>query len=306
MFEVIPLGVGSAIPTKTRHLAGTIVRREGRMVLFDCGEGTQLQILRGDLARGKLDVICITHLHGDHVYGLPGLLTTLALLERTEPLTLIGPEELSAMLEAIPGLRSRGGPFEIRFVGLAEGFSHQTVYENDHLTIEARPLNHRTFCAGYRYQEKTRPGSLDGEGARAVGISEGWQFEALKRHQPVTLADGTVVSPDGLVGPPRPGGAFAYVLDTMPCEGGRQLAEGADLVLHEATFTDALADRAAEVGHSTARQAAEIARDANAQRLLLTHFSARYAEPTPLVTEAREVFPNTDAAEELRRYEVRV
>lgn len=306
MFEVIPLGVGSAIPTKTRHLAGTIVRREGRMVLFDCGEGTQLQILRGDLARGRLDAICITHLHGDHIYGLPGLLTTLSLLERTDPLTIVGPEGLQAMLEAMPGLTPGGGPFQTRFVELAEGFIHQTVFEDPHVTIEARPIEHRTFCAGYRYQEKTRPGSLDGEGARAAGIAEGWQFEALKRRQPVALADGTVVEPDGLVGPPRPGGAFAYVLDTMPCEAGRQLAEGADLVLHEATFTEDLADRASQVGHSTARQAATVARDAQAKRLLLTHFSARYAEAAPLVAEAREVFPNTDAAEELRRYEVRV
>jgi len=306
MFEVIPLGVGSAIPTKTRHLSGTIVRREGRMVLFDCGEGTQLQILRGDLARGKLDAICITHLHGDHIYGLPGLITTLALLERTDPLTIIGPGGVQAMIEAMPGLNPGGGSFEIRYTELARDLAHETVFEDAHITIEARPIEHRTFCVGYRYAEKTRPGSLDGDAARAAGITEGHQFEALKQLQPVTLDDGTVVQPDGLVGPPRPGGVFAYVLDTMPCEGGRQLAEGADLVLHEATFTDEYADRAVQVGHSTARQAATIARDASAKRLLLTHFSARYAETTPLVDEAREVFPNTDAAEELRRYEVRV
>ena len=307
MFEVIPLGVGSAIPTKTRHLAGTIVRREGRMALFDCGEGTQLQILRGDLARGKLDVICITHLHGDHLYGLPGLLTTLALLERTDPLTVVGPEGVQEMVEAMPGLSRGGGPYPIRYVALAPGFTHETVFEgDDDVTIEARPIEHRTFCAGYRYREATRPGSLDGDAARAAGITEGDQFEALKRRETVTLADGTVVSPDGLVGPERPGGVFAYVLDTTPCEGGRLLADRADLVLHEATFTEEHGQRAADVGHSTARQAATVARDANARRLLLTHFSARYADPAPLVAEARAVFPNTDAAEELRRYEVRV
>ncbi|GAB5537612.1 MAG: ribonuclease Z [Rubricoccaceae bacterium] len=306
MFEVIPLGVGSAIPTKTRHLSGTMVRREGRMVLFDCGEGTQLQILRGDLARGKLDAICITHLHGDHIFGLPGLITTLALLERTEPLTIIGPKGVQAMIESMPGLNRGGGPYEVRYLELTADMEHETVYEDAHITIEARPIEHRTFCVGYRYQEKTRPGSLDGDAARAAGVTEGWQFEALKQRQPVTLDDGTVVQSDGLVGPPRPGGVFAYVLDTMPCEGGRQLAQGADVLLHEATFADEHADRAIQVGHSTARQAATVARDASAKRLLLTHFSARYAEPTPLVAEAREVFPNTEAAEELRRYEVRV
>lgn len=305
MFEVVPLGTGSALPTKTRNLAGTLVRREGRLVLFDCGEGTQLQLVRGGLTRGVLDCICITHLHGDHLYGLPGLVTTLALLGRTDPLTIVGPAGVRQVLTAMPGLRSDWAPFETRFVELAEGFEHAVVFEDEHVTVEARPIRHRIFCAGFRYAERTRPGSLDGDAARAAGISEGWQFEALKQREPVTLDDGTVVEPDGLVGPPRPGGVFAYVLDTVPCEGGRQLAERADLLMHEATFTDEHAERAEEVGHSTARQAAAVARDAGAERLLLTHFSARYTDPSGLVAEAREVFPNTDAAEELHRYEVR-
>ena len=305
MFEVIPLGVGSAIPTRTRHLAGTLVRREGRSVLFDCGEGTQLQLVRGGLTRGRLDAVCVTHLHGDHLYGLPGLVTTLALLERTDPLTIAGPAGLEAILAAMPGLQSDWLPFDVRYVALEEGFEHAVVYEDDDVTVEARPLDHRVFCAGFRYQEKTRPGSIDGAAARAAGVTEGWQFEALKRHETVALEDGSELGPEGLVGPPRPGGAFAYVLDTRPCEGGRRLADGADLVVHEATFTEDHADRAAEVGHSTARQAAEVARDAGASRLLLTHFSARYADPAPLVEEARAAFPPTEAAEELARYEVR-
>lgn len=305
MFDVVPLGTGSALPTKTRHLAGTLVRREGRMVLFDCGEGTQLQLVRGGLTRGRLDAICITHLHGDHLYGLPGLVTTLALLERTDPLTIVGPEGLADVMGAMPGLRRDWLPFELVYRELAEGFEHETVYEDEHVTVEARPLEHRVFCAGFRYQERTRPGSIDGEAARAAGISEGWQFEALKRREAVTLEDGTVVQPDGLVGPPRPGAAFAYVLDTVPCAGGRQLAERADLVMHEATFDDDHAQRAADVGHSTARQAAEVARDAGAERLLLTHFSARYTDTSGLVAEAREAFPATEAAQELERYEVR-
>ncbi|PAP78708.1 ribonuclease Z [Rubrivirga marina] len=305
VFDVIPLGVGSAIPTRTRHLAGALVRREGRNVLFDCGEGTQLQLVRGGLARGPLDAICITHLHGDHLYGLPGLVTTLALLERTDPLTIVGPTGLRDVMSAMPGLKNDWLPFDVTYRELSEDFEHEVVFEDDAVTIEARPIEHRVFCAGFRYQEKTRPGSVDGEAARAAGITEGWQFEALKRREAVTLADGTVVEPDGLVGPPRPGGAFAYVLDTTPCENGRLLAEGVDLVLHEATFTEEHGARAADVGHSTARQAAEVARDAGAKKLLLTHFSARYADPAPLVAEAREVFPNTQAAEELQRYEVR-
>ena len=305
MFEVIPLGTGSALPTKTRHLAGTLVRREGRSVLFDCGEGSQLQLVRGGLTRGRLDAVCITHLHGDHLYGLPGLVTTLALLEREDPLTLVGPEGLQEVLTSMPGLKNDWLPFETRYVELAEGTEHAVVYEDEGVSVEARPIEHRVPCFGFRYQERTRPGSIDGDAARAAGVSEGWQFEALKRREPVALDDGRTVQPDGLVGPPRPGGAFAYVLDTVPCEGGRQLAADADLLMHEATFTEEHADRAADVGHSTARQAAEVARDANAGRLLLTHFSARYTDTSALVAEARAVFEASDAAEELARYEVR-
>ena len=305
MFDVIPLGVGSAIPTRDRHLAGTIVRREGRSVLFDCGEGSQLQLVRGNLTRGRLDAICITHLHGDHLYGLPGLVTTLALLERDDPLTIVGPSGLEDVVRAMPGLQNDWLPFDLSFVALEDGFEHEVVYQDEHVTIEARPIEHRVFCAGFRYQEKERPGSIDGHAAREAGVTEGWQYEALKRGEAVDLEGGGTLAPDGLVGPPKPGASFAYVLDSTPCEGGRALARDADLLMHEATFTDEHQARALEVGHSTARQAAEVARDAGAKRLLLTHFSARYQDPAPLVKEAREVFAETEAAVELERYAVK-
>ena len=305
MLDVVPLGTGSALPTKTRHLSATAVRRDGRVVLFDCGEGTQLQLVRAGLGRGRLDAVCITHLHGDHLYGLPGLITTLALLGRTSPLTLVGPEELQAVLAAMPGARAADLPFEIRHVGLAAGFEHAVVYEDEHVSVEARPIEHRVFCAGFRYTEKARPGHVDGDAARAAGLSARAHFEALRRGEPAVLADGTRVPPDGLVGPERPGASVAYVLDSMPCANGVALAQGADLLVHEATFGDERAERAAEVGHSTARQAAEVARDAGARRLLITHFSARYAgDVSALVAQAREVFPATDAAVELETYAV--
>ena len=297
--EVIPLGVGSAIPTRDRHLSATALRREGRLLLFDCGEGTQRQLLEAGLLRGRLAAICITHFHGDHLYGLPGLLTTLALQERTEPLTLVGPEGLRRILTSLPGLARDWLPYPVRYVEIAEGTEHQTVFEDRVWTIEARPLDHRVTCFGYRVSERARPGRIDAEAARAAGITRGPDFEALKRGETVTLPDGRRVAPDGLVGPERPGVVVAYCLDTRPCEGGRLLASGADLVIHEATFADAHADRADGVGHSTAREAAAVARDAGARRLLLTHFSARYRSPDDLVAEAREIFPATDAAEEL-------
>ena len=170
MFEVIPLGVGAAIPTPDRHLSGTLVRRAGRLVLFDCGEGTQLQLVRGGLTRGRLDAVCVTHLHGDHVYGLPGLLTTLALLDRDTPLTVVGPEGIEALVRAMPGLNRGDPPFETRFIELVEGDEHAVVYEDEGITIGARPLDHRVPCWGYRYQERPRPGALDGPAARALGV----------------------------------------------------------------------------------------------------------------------------------------
>jgi len=282
------------MPTPTRHLSGTLVRRENRGVLMDCGEGTQLQLVRGGLTRVKLDSICVTHLHGDHVFGLPGLLSTLAMLERTAPLTVVAPVGLRAFLEAAPG---GPPPFEIHHVEL-DGAFEGVVFQTAHVTVEAAPLRHRVPCWGYRYAERTRPGSADPAAARAAGVA-GVQIEALKRGETVTLVDGRTVAPDGIVGPPRPGAAFAYLLDTAPCDGAVALARGADLVLHDATFADADAARAEATGHSTARQAAETARDAGARRLLLAHFSSRYTSLGRLVAEAREVFPATDAAEEL-------
>ncbi|MDX1418536.1 MAG: ribonuclease Z [Rubricoccaceae bacterium] len=304
MFDVVPLGTGSAIPTRHRGLSATAVWRDGRLFLFDCGEGTQFRLLDAGLNRSRLDAVFVTHFHGDHLYGLPGMITTLALLERTRPLTVVGPAGIEGIVRGVPGLSRDWLPFDIRWVELEEGVEHAVVYEGDGLTVEARPLDHRVFAVGYRLEEAPRPGRLDAEAARAAGVTEGPHFAALKRGEPVTLAYGTVVQPEGLVGPERPGASFAYCLDTAPCDGARRLAEGATLLLHEATFAEALREQAAQTGHSTARDAATTARDAGAERLLLTHFSARYPDPSPLVEEARAVFPNTDAAEELRRYAV--
>lgn len=224
------------------------------------------------------------------------------MLGRTDALTVVGPAGLRPMFDALPGLANL--TFEVVHVSLDDGFEHAVVYEDAHVTVEARPIEHRVFCAGYRYTEKTRPGHLDGAAARAAGLTDGDQFEAIKRGETVGLTDGTRVGPEGLLGPDRPGASFAYVLDTMPCAGGVALARGADLLMHEATFGEAFAARAVEVGHSTAREAAGVAREADAKRLLLTHFSARYGDVSGLVDEARAIFPATEAAEELAVYTV--
>ena len=301
--EVTPLGVSGAIPTRDRHLSGLALRREGRVLLFDCGEGTQLQMLRAGLLGGKLEAVFITHLHGDHVFGLPGLLSTLALLDRAEPLAVVGPEGVRDLVHAMPGMDAGGGPFPLSFTEIPEDAEHETVYSTDAFWVEARPLAHRVPCFGYRYEEAPRPGRFDASAAQRAGVTPGPDFERIVSGESVCV-DGRDVTAEGIVGPRRPGTVVAYCLDTAPCEGSRALANAADLLVHDATFGDDEAERAAATGHSTARQAGETARDEGAKRLLLTHFSARYPDPGPLVAQAREAFEPSEAAVELEAVRV--
>ena len=302
--DVMPLGTASAVPTEERHLSALAIERKGRVLLFDCGEGTQYRLLHAGLKRTRVDAVFVTHLHGDHCYGLPGLLSTLALQERTDPVTLVVPSGGRAMLAAIPGDAPEDLPFPLRIREIEDGLTRAVVYETEEFTVEACPLDHRGFAMGFRFEERTRPGRFDPERARALGVPEGPAFGCLQEGESVTAVDGTTVQPEQVMGPPRPGIAGAYVTDTRPCDGGRVLADDADLLYHDATFADKHRTRAKTTGHSTARQAAAVARDAGAQWLLLGHLSARYPDPAPLEREARSVFPASEIAEELRRYEL--
>lgn len=276
--------------------------RKGRLLLFDCGEGTQMRMMHAGLKPTRIDAVFVTHLHGDHYFGLMGLVSTLSLLGREQPLTIVGPVGLAAAVLDQPGINARWLSFSIDFVELADTLRHEIVYEAEEYAVEARPIDHRTFTAGYRFQEAPKPGHLSVEKARALGVSDHTYYGALKRGETVTLADGTVVRPEQVIGPERPGRSFAYVTDTRPCENGRVLAREADLVYHDATFTDEHAKRAVETAHSTASEAAGVAARANARRLLIGHFSARHNDPARLLSEAQAVFKNTEVAEELKRY----
>jgi ribonuclease Z len=302
--NVIPLGTASALPTEDRHLSSVAIERKGRVLLFDCGEGTQYRLLHADLSRVRVDAIFITHLHGDHCYGLPGLLSTLGLQQRRAPVTLVLPPGGRAMLTATPGADPEGFPFPLRVREVGVDLSHTVVYETEEAVVTARPLAHRGFAMGFRFEEHERPGRFDPERARALGVPEGPAFGRLQEGTPVATPDGTTVEPAQVLGPPRPGTAVAYVTDTRPCDGGRALAADADLLYHDATFADDHQERARKTGHSTARQAATVAHDAGAAGLLLGHLSARYSDPAPLVREAREVFPGAEVAKELHRYKL--
>lgn len=301
--EIIPLGTASAIPTRNRHLSSTALVRGRDTLLFDCGEGTQMQLIHAGLRHSRISAIFITHLHGDHFFGLLGLLSTLSLLNRENTLILIGPEGLKPFVQSLPGLSETGTlTFPVEFVELPENLEYEIVLETKEYLVEARPVEHRIFTVGYRYQEKPKPGRLNVERANELGVTDFVHYRMLKEGQPVTLENGRTVFPEEVLGETRPGVSFAYVTDTRPCKGGRDLAEQVDLLHHEATFTQDLSERASETGHSTALEAAKIAREAGASKLLISHFSARYTDVTPLIEEARTVFEHTEAAVELSRY----
>ena len=304
--EIIPLGIASAVPTRHRHLSAVALFRQGRMLLFDCGEGTQFQLLKSGLNRTHIDAILITHFHGDHYLGLMGLVSTMAMLNRTDPLCIIGPGGIADMMVALPGLKNKWLTFSIEYVEIEESFTKRIVLDTPEYFVEARPLEHRIFSIGYRFQEKARPGHLNVDIARKLGVTEYTHFRQLKAGKPVGLAGGRVVDPAEVIGPKHPGVSFAYITDTRPCENSVLLARNVDLLYHEATFTSDLIKQAKETGHSTAQEAAQIAGKAGASRLLLGHFSARYKDPMPLIQEAQLTFKNTEAAEELKRYDVRV
>ena len=303
MIEVIPLGTGSALPSKERHYSATVVEHNNSLFLFDCGEGTQFQFLHAELRPTRLAAIFITHLHGDHYFGLPGLLSTLGLLGHEMKLTIVGPRGLQTFLEAIPSrMKAHETVVDVELIEIDPEAEHSVVFENTACQITSRPISHSVQTAGYRFQEKDKPGNLNVAYARELGIHDFMDYRALKAGLPVTNNQGIRIEPHKVVGPKHRGSSFAYITDTMPCEGGLRLAEHCDLLYHEATFTEEHQQRAVQTRHSTAKEAATIAKEAQAKHLLIGHFSGRYKDTSILVDEARQVFKNTDAAEELKRY----
>lgn len=302
--KVVPLGTSSGKPTLRRNVSATAVVRDGEWLLFDCGEGTQMQIARAKLNPSKLTAIFITHLHGDHFNGLAGLLSTMGLDRRVRELTLIGPPGIREYLDALARLKILyiNYPLDVREFGAMK--ERTTVYEAADYFVMARPLDHRIFTLGYRLEERPRPGRFDLERARALGIPEGPLFRKLQLGEDVQLDDGRLIHSRDVVGPPRPGKAVAYCTDTRPFAGTAELARGVDLMIHEATYTSDMSDEARDYGHSTAAQAAQVARAAEARRLLITHFSTRYPDVGPLYEEARAEFAETLLAQDLMEIEV--
>ena len=287
------LGTAASRPTVERNVSALALTREGETLLFDCGEGTQRQMMRYGVAFGLGDIF-FTHLHADHLLGLPGLLRTMALQGRTDAIRLWGPPGSSRTLRRVETMGAERPSFPVEVRELADG----EAVRRDGYAIVPFAVDHRGAASlGYALVEEERLGRFNPERAREMGVPEGPLWGLLHRGQAVTLPDGRTVEPSALVGAVRPGRRVAYSGDTRPCAATIAAAAGADLLVHEATFADDEAPRASETGHATAREAAEVARAAGVKRLVLTHFSARYTRDTnDLEREARAVFPTTTVA----------
>jgi len=283
------LGTSGSAPTARRAPSALLIRRGGDRLLFDCGEGTQRQLLRSSIGLVDLEQIFITHFHADHYLGLPGLLKTFALRMREAPLTIYGPPGLRELLGALRRVFGKVG-YPIELVELRAG----EVLERDGYKLLAFPVSHGVSAIGYALVEEERPGRFDDGVAAALGIPFGPERGALLRGEAVRLADGRTIAPGELVGPARPGRTVIYTGDTAPAEAVALLFPGADVLVHEATFAEEEVGRAAETGHSTAAGAARVASAAGVSLLAMTHLSPRYSGPE-LLREARAIFPATVA-----------
>ena len=297
---VVPLGIASATPTAVRHLPAVALWREGSVYLFDCGENAQMSMLQAGLKRSKIDAIFISHFDVDHYSGLMGLLSTLQLQRRDRELTIAGPKGIKEFVEWNLNFSGVELGFDIKYSEVDEKEEVTRVVDGDDFYVEARPLKHRRFCLGYRFQEKDKPGKVDSEKAEKLGITEDQQFKDLKAGKNIKLADGTEIESYEIVGHPRPGDSFAYVSDTEYCPNAVKLAMNTNILYHEATFGNQLADKAKETGHSTAADAARVATEAQTKLLVIGHFSARYTNLHVLLKEARDGFYPTWLANELR------
>lgn len=299
MIRVQFLGTAASRPTVGRNVSAIVIHRLGETFLFDCGEGTQRQMMRFGTGFALNDIF-FTHMHADHLLGLPGLLRTMGLQGREEPMRLFGPRGSGSIIEAAVHLGVDRVPFPVHVHELDPG----EAVHRDGFDIVAFGTRHGRTSVGYALIEDDRLGRFDPDRARAAGVPEGPLWGRLHRGESVEV-DGRTISADELVGPARPGRRVVYTGDTRPDDETIRYARDADLLIHEATFAEEEADRARETEHSTAAEAARVARDAGARRLVLTHLSPRYGiEPGIIEREARAVFPDVRVAHDGMEVEV--
>ena len=298
--ELFFLGTSAGVPTRTRNVTSILLdlqhpTRSG-LWMFDCGEGTQHQLLRTAAHPGKLDKIFITHLHGDHLFGLPGLLCSRSMAGNIQPLTIYGPPGIREFVETSLRISGSWTDYPLEIIEIKPG----VVFKDDAYTVTAAALNHPVECYGFRIEERDKPGALDGAALIAAGVPFGPLFQQLKRGESVTLEDGRTINGAAYISRPRPGKKLAIFGDTAPCENALALAQGVDLLVHEATLEVAMEEKANSRGHSSTHQAARLARDAQVKKLIVTHVSSRYdAEGCAmLLAECRAIFAASELAED--------
>jgi len=301
-FEVFVLGTSGMMPLPNRFLTSAMVRRDGELFLFDCGEGTQVSLKMLNLKWKKIHSIFISHMHADHVTGLPGILMLSSQVDRDEPLTLYGPPKLKEYVDANRRILDMYINYEIIVKTVEPG----VILETDDFIVRAFRLNHTKPCLGYVMQEKDRPGEFHPEKAQELGIPVGPLWGKLQRGETVTLSDGRVVSSKDVMGEKRGGRKFSYVTDSLYLPSIAKEVEDSDLLLCEGMFTSDMEETAYEKKHMTAGQAAQIAKDAEVAKLGLLHYSPRYGdrELRFLLKDARKIFPDTILTKDRMSFEI--
>ena len=300
--QVIFLGTAGSIPTAQRALPAIAIKRKNELILFDCGEGAQRQMIRVKVGFHKKMKIFITHMHGDHVLGLPGLLQTMALFDRKESLEIYGPVGIRSFINAMEETVQYTRTFSM---SIKEITDDGTVCEEKEYLVKTVKANHVIDALAFALVEKPRPGRFNREKAKKLGIPEGPLWSKLQRGECIELSDNKIVRPEDVLGKPRLGRKIVYTGDTRPTKALVKLAKNADLLVHEATLADELKERANEDGHSTPSEAAEIAKKAQVKRLVLTHISARYKASDDLLKQAKKTFKNVSIAEDFMLIELK-
>ena len=307
------LGTSSGVPTLTRNVSSLALKlsQSAEVFLFDCGEGTQQQLMRSNIKSSQIKKIFITHMHGDHIYGLPGLLATLGLSGKSKGIEIYGPSELRTFINSALNNSFCKLSFPLHFVEV-ENFAleNKILFENNKIKVNCACLKHKIPAYGYRITEKDKPGTFDIKKAENLKIPSGPIYSELQKGKKVILADGRSFDGKDFCGPPRKGESFVYCTDTVFCESAVSLSKNADLLVHESTFSQDDESMAYEKLHSTTIMAAKTALLAEAKKLIITHFSPRYTNknsitPSDLLKEAQKVFPNTQLAKDFLTEEIK-
>lgn len=305
--QITFLGTSSGVPTRSRNVSSVALRLSQRaeVWLFDCGEGTQHQILRSDVRVSQITRIFITHMHGDHIYGLMGLLASCGLAGNPSRIDIYGPPKLEDYLKACGRYSQTFFSYPVKIHTVEPG----VLFEDDEYIVRCAPLTHRVPAFGYQVMEKDKPGRFNVEQAIALGIPSGPLYGRLKRGETIMLPDGRVVDGADLCGETQIGRRFVYCTDTIYCDNAVELAQGADVLVHEATFAHQDAELAYQRLHSTSTMAAQVALKAGVKQLIMTHFSPRYAPGNAilleqLLVEAQAIFPNTIMAYDFLTHDI--